>query len=85
MALKNSMTYCGLPVDYIVVIREQFAKEINKTRFSVAFYKNKEEREINVMNYVGQPLVYEMDGYKSMSHCYAYLKTLPMYEGAVDC
>ena len=82
MALKKSFSFNGLDISngYVKVIQVSGAKE--NMEFSAAY---KIDANNNPLVYKNFNFVPDLQGSNFIAQAYNYLKTLPEFDGAVDC
>lgn len=84
MALKVDFDFRGIPVKgaYAEVTHMGFSPSKDEHYFTLIYRAGKDAPEIHAHGYSAP---YDIDGPNPFEQAYAYLKTLPEFEGATDC
>lgn len=84
MALKLDVNYKGVVIKdaYVSVAVVTLGEDKSDMSFSV---QTCAEASSEPLTYVYKNTSYDMDGENPFKQAYEYLKTLPEFEGAVDC
>lgn len=84
MALRIDTTHKGIPVEgaYVVVGLPTIALDKNSVSFGVWYSASRENEHFHSISYEAP---YSLSGEDPFHQAYEYLKTLPEFEGCVDC
>lgn len=84
MALKVDFDFRGLPVvgAYAEVVHMGFSATKDEHYFTLIYRASKGDAEFHAHGYAAP---YDLGGVNPFDQAYEYLKTLPEFEGCIDC